>query len=127
MMDRAEFEQLLRRLYLARANGDVAGLCGIFAEDAEFRIAGSSDGKPIAIAARGMGEVRAWLTVMVKTFRLSNQRVLSILVDGEDAAVHWQANIHSRVTGAVVATELVDLIKVRDSCITSYSEFFVPC
>jgi ketosteroid isomerase-like protein len=127
MMDRAEFEQLLRRLYLARVNGDVAGLCRIFAEDAQFRIAGSSDGKPIAIAARGMSEVRAWLTVMVKTFRLSDQSVLSMLLDGENAAVHWQAKIHSRVTGAVVATELVDLIKVRDSCITSYSEFFVPC
>jgi ketosteroid isomerase-like protein len=127
MMDRAEFEQLLRRLYLARVNGDVAGLCRLFAEDAQFRIAGSSDGKPIAISARGVSEVRAWLTVMVKTFRLSNQSVLSMLVEGEGAAVHWRANIHSRVTGAVVATELVDLIRVRDSCITSYSEFFVPC
>jgi ketosteroid isomerase-like protein len=127
MMDRAEFEQLLRRLYLARLNGDVAGLCRLFADDVQFRIAGSSDGKPIAISARGMSEVRAWLTVMVKTFRLSNQNVLSMLMEGEDAAVHWRANIHSRVTGAVVATELVDLIKVRDSCITSYSEFFVPC
>ena len=127
MMDRAEFEQLLRRLYLARVNGDVAGLCRLFAGDAQFRIAGSSDGKPIAIAARGMNEVRAWLTVMVKTFRLSDQRVLSMLLDGEHAAVHWQAKIHSRVTGAVVSTELVDLIKVRDTYITSYSEFFVPC
>jgi ketosteroid isomerase-like protein len=36
-------------------------------------------------------------------------------------------DIHSKITGALVPTELVDLIEVRDGHIVSYTEFFVPC
>jgi ketosteroid isomerase-like protein len=35
-------------------------------------------------------------------------------------------NIFSKVTGATVLTELVDLLELRDGRIQSYSEFFVP-
>jgi len=40
--------------------------------------------------------------------------------------VHWRADIHSRITGAVVSTELIDLIEVRAGRILSYTEYFVP-
>jgi ketosteroid isomerase-like protein len=38
--------------------------------------------------------------------------------------VHWRANIHSKITGATVPTELVDLVEVRNGRIVSYIEFF---
>jgi ketosteroid isomerase-like protein len=62
----------------------------------------------------------------VKTFRLSNHQVLSLMVDGNRAAVHWSASVHSRITGIQVKTEFVDLIELRDLQIISYVEFFVP-
>ena len=37
-----------------------------------------------------------------------------------------EADIHSRITGASVRTELVDLIQVRDDRIVTYREFFGP-
>jgi len=36
-------------------------------------------------------------------------------------------DIHSKVTGKLVATELVDLIEVRGDQILRYTEFFMPC
>jgi ketosteroid isomerase-like protein len=39
---------------------------------------------------------------------------------------HWRAEVHSKITGALVPTELVDLIEVRGGHIVSYVEFFVP-
>lgn len=123
---RTEFERLLSELYEARAAGALERLCALFGPDAVFKISGSSDGKPIALSARGDAEVRAWLAVLVKTFRLSRHETLSMLIDGPRAAVHWRASIHSRITGASVPTELVDLVELRDGRIGSYVELFVP-
>lgn len=123
---RAEFERLLSELYDARAAGALDRLCALFGPDALFKISGSSDGKPITLSARGGEEVRSWLAVLVKTFRLTRHEILSVVIDGPRAAVHWRASIHSRITGASVATELVDIVEMRDGRIGSYVELFVP-
>jgi hypothetical protein len=53
--------------------------------------------------------------------------MLSSIIDGGKAAVLWRVNIHSKITGATVATELVDIIGVRQGRIASYIEVFVRC
>lgn len=124
--ERAAFEKLLSELYAARAAGALEPLCALFAADALFKISGSSDGKPIALSARGSAELRSWLAVLVKTFRITRHEIVSMVIDGPRAAVHWRASIHSRITGASVPTELVDLIEMRAGRIGSYVELFVP-
>ncbi len=126
MTERTHIERLLGELYAARAGGDLDRLCGLFAPDAVFKIEGSSDGKPISIAANGEREIRTWLGVMVKSFRITRYEIASMVIESPRAAVQWRASIHSRITGAVVATELVDIVATRDGRITSYVELFVP-
>jgi ketosteroid isomerase-like protein len=126
-MNRLEIEKLLGELYAARTEGQLDRLCALFAADASFKIVGASDGKPIAITARGTAEIRAWLAVMLKTFKLSRYQMLSVVIDGARAAAHWQVDIHSKITAVVVPTELVDLVEVSGGRITAYREFFAPC
>ena len=126
MTDRLTTEQVLRELYQARASGQLERLCGLFCADARFRISGSTDSKPIAIVANGIDEIREWLGTLVKTFRITNHEIFPMFLDGPRAAVHWKASIYSRITGAAVSTELVDLVELRDGQIVSYVEFFVP-
>ena len=126
MPDRLEVERLLRELYAARLGGDLEALCRTFAKDSRLEIAGTSYSTPMAIRAAGLGEIRSWLALLVKTFQLSDQEILSMIIDGEAAAVHWRARIRSRITGATVLTELVDVVRVREGRIASYTEFFVP-
>jgi ketosteroid isomerase-like protein len=126
MTDRVQVEQLVRELHAARLEGNLERLCGLYAEEARLRIAGTTDGKPIAIAASGTAEIRPWLSVLVKTFRLSQYMILSLSIDVPRAAAHWRVDIHSKITGVVVPTELVDLIDVRAGRIASHTEFFVP-
>ena len=126
-MNRLEIEQLLKELHAARTEGQLDRLCALFAPDASFKIAGASDGKPIAIAAHGTREIRTWLAVMLKTFKLSRYQLLSVVIDGARAAAHWRVDIHSKITGVVVPTELVDLVEVSEGRITAYREFFAPC
>jgi hypothetical protein len=66
MADRLQIEQLIRSLHAARINGQLDALCELFCSDARFRVAGSSAGKPIAISAQGIGEIRPGLAVMVR-------------------------------------------------------------
>ena len=127
MTYRLEVEKIVKELHAARVEGRLDPLCALFATSATFRIAGASDGKPIAIVAKGSAEIRAWLAVMLKTFKLNRYQLLSVVIEGSRAAAHWQVDIHSKITGVVVPTELVDLLEVSDGRITSYREFFAPC
>jgi len=127
MTDRMQVEQLVRELHAARLDGNLDRLCRLYAEEARLRIAGSTDGKPIVIDASGITEIRPWLSILVRTFRLSQYTILSLIVDGSRAAAHWRVDIHSKITGVVVPTELVDLVDVRGGRIASHTEFFVPC
>lgn len=126
MTDRVEMEKLLRRLHGARVAGDLAGILATFSDDVSFRIAGASDGKPISITASGVKQVRSWLSVMVKSFWMTDYALISTIVEGAKTAALWRVTTHSRITGLEVPTELVDLIEVHDGRITSYTEFFTP-
>ena len=126
MSEQVQELAVLRELYAARLAGQVDRVAALFTADASFRIAGSSAGKPISITAHGAAEVRTWLTMLVKSFRLADQEILTMILNGQQAAVHWRASIHSRITGVTVPTELVDVIELRAQRISSYTELFVP-
>src|SRR5690242_13500911 len=124
MTDRIATEQLLHNLYAARLHGDLDGVCGTFTPDAVFRIAGASYAGPMTMTAHGVGQIRPLLSMLIKTFPQSNQKVLSIVIDGKKAAVHWRVKIFSRVTGTTVPTELIDMLETRDGLIASFTELF---
>lgn len=126
MTERAAAERMVRELHAARVAGDLAGMCRLFADDGRFEIAGASADKPIAIRAKNLAEFRPWLAMMTKVFRLTDYHLISLVVEWPRASAHWRVNIFSKVTGATVPTELVDLLELRNDRIESYSEFFVP-
>ena len=126
MPDRMEIEGLIRELHAARVRGDLAAMCRTFREDGKFRIAGSSDGKPISVVAANLREFKPWLSVMVKAFRITDYALELLIVDGTHACAHWTARIHSKITGVTVPTELVDIVEVRDGTIAQYTELFLP-
>jgi ketosteroid isomerase-like protein len=97
-----------------------------FDPDARFEIAGASHSTPVAVTARGAKEYRPLLATMIKSFKLTDQEILTLLIDGARAAVHWRAKIFSRLTGTTVMTELVDMVEIRNGRIGSYVEFFAP-
>lgn len=125
MTSRSESEQLLHELYAARVRGDLEAVCAAFSLSAKFELAGASHTSPISVIAVGIDEFRPWLSLLIKTFKLTDYTLLSTLVDGSNAAVHWRSRIYSKITGTTVLTELVDLIQIQNGRIASYTEFFV--
>jgi ketosteroid isomerase-like protein len=126
LTNRSAVDGLLRELYAARVRGDFEGLCRVFCEDAKFRIAGVGQAGPVALTAVGISEIRRWLALLLKTFQLSEQMILSMIVENERAAVHWRAKVCSRITGLTVLTDLVDLVEVKNGRIASFTEFLAP-
>jgi ketosteroid isomerase-like protein len=123
-MSCTQIDRLLRELYAARQSGDLDGVCRAFATDAKFQIAGGSENSPIGIKAAGIKEFRPLLALMIKTFKLRGLTIRTMNVEGDEATVRWQANIRSRITGATVPTEMIDLIEVRDGRIVNFNEIF---
>ncbi len=123
-MSCTQIDRLLRELYAARQSGDLDGMCRAFAADAKFQIAGGSENSPIGIKAAGIKEFRPLLALMIKTFNLRGLTIRTMNVEGDQATVRWQANIRSRITGATVPTEMIDLIEVRDGRIVNFNEIF---
>ena len=126
MAERVVAERMIREMHAARVGGDLAGLCRLFADQGRYEIVGASADKPIAIRATSIDELRPWLAMMVKVFRLSDYRLLSLVVEWPRATAHWRTDIYSKVTGATVPTELIDLLELSQDRILSYVEFFAP-
>jgi ketosteroid isomerase-like protein len=125
-MGRTDIDHLMRDLYAARARGDLEGVCQLFAVDARFQIAsGGSQGRPVVIQAQGAAEFRPLLGLLIKTFKPADLTVLAMTTDRGQAAVHWRANVRSRITGASTSTEFIDLVEVREASIVSFNEVFV--
>jgi ketosteroid isomerase-like protein len=123
MSSRNEVEALLREVYAARLRHDVDGICKNFAENACFRLAGSSEASAIPTKTETMAEFRTLMTSLVKTFVVSNLNILAIVIEGAHAAVHWQVTVRSGVNGQSSVTELFDLVEIKDGRIVSFTEF----
>ena len=126
MIGRTELDRLLREFYAARVCGDLEAVCRCFSADARFHLASASGASSVALEASGVREFRPLLALLLKTFRLTDFVILAMTMEGAKATVHWRANVRSRITGATVPTELIDIVEFRDRRIVSFNEVFVP-
>src|ERR1700687_5208908 len=123
MTSRDDIERTPRDTYAARQRGDLDAIAGIFAPHARFHMAGSN-ASPAATLAEGAEQYRPPLAGMIKTFEILEHKIVTMLIDGSQAAVQWRARMRSTVTGETVETDLFDLIEMEDGRILSFFEFF---
>lgn len=122
MTDRATIEKILREAYAARCRGDMDAICRVFCEDVHYEMSGSRDASPVAAAVRGAADFRQMLQQQIKTFQMSDPKILSMVIDGDKAAVRWRARIRSTITGQTITSELFDFIEFKDGRIASFVE-----
>ena len=123
MTNRDEIERIVIEAYAARREGDLDALGKIFTDNAEFRLAGSPIASPVASTAIGTQEIKRVLQEMITVFQWLDQKILSIIIEGSRAAVHWRGTIHSTATGESVETELLDIFGIENGRIASLIEF----
>jgi ketosteroid isomerase-like protein len=123
MTDRSQIEKLLKEVYAARRRGDVDAVCACFAENPTFTMAGSQQASPIAVRCTDRDGFRSMIAGLIKTFEWLDHDILSMIIDGPKAAVHWRGRIRSTITGEEVVTELVDVMTIDNGRIASLTEF----
>ncbi len=123
MTDRADIERIIQAAYAARKSGDLGAIGRLFARDARFQLAGSPAASPVAAIAEGVKSLQSVLKEMITVFEWVDQEILSLVVEGGKAAVHWRGTIRSTATGETVRTELVDLFEIEEGRISSLVEF----
>jgi len=123
MSDRNAIEKLIREAYRRRVADDTDGLCAMFSDDTEYRMVKAVPaGAPAFVASLQPG-LRAVMTQLVKNFQLKDFSIKTLLIDGDRAAVHWHARVHSTINGHVNETDVLDLIEIRDGKIVKMTEF----
>jgi ketosteroid isomerase-like protein len=60
---------------------------------------------------------------LITVFEWVDQTILTMVVEGSHAAVHWRGTIHSSATGETVDTELMDIFSIENGRIASLVEF----
>jgi hypothetical protein len=124
--DRAKIRGHLEELYSARIKEDLTAMCSLFSAGAELKILGASQRYPVWISARGTADIRETLSLLLRISKLRDYRLVSMIIDCSNAAVHWTAAVHSRVTPGPILTEFVDIVELSECGISAYMELFAP-
>ncbi|WP_163454716.1 nuclear transport factor 2 family protein, partial [Escherichia coli] len=72
----------------------------------------------------GIPGLRGVLAQFHRDFRVREFVIEKVLVDGDDAAVHWHSSLEWIRTGRVIDSERCDLIQFRDGLIQKILCFF---
>jgi ketosteroid isomerase-like protein len=122
-MERAVIERIIREGYDARRRGDVEGACRVFADDAQFVLAGAPATSPVAVRSASQNTLRQTLAALVAGFEFLEHEILSVVVEGDKAAVHSRVRLRAQGTGHEAVTETADFVTVRDGKIASFVQF----
>ena len=90
-MGREDIDKLVREAYRRRVAEDVAGVCDMFAPEAEFRFVAAPKAEAHSFAATGQPALRPLMEQLVKTFQLKDFSLKAVLIDGNRVAAHWNA------------------------------------
>jgi ketosteroid isomerase-like protein len=123
MTDRKTIEAVIDRCYGARQKGDIETLMAAFDADAVFELAGSKELTPVTEAARGHQNIRAAMTGLIAAFDFIDREIISLVIDGERAAVHSRVKIRFVPRDRTFTTDLLDSFLFRDGKIVELMEF----
>jgi len=107
MIDRETMLRTIEATYQARQRGDKAGVAGVLAADATYRLIGRSHllgGMPV-----GPSNAEQAIGGLIDQFHFPEVRLINVLIDGQRAAVHLAVRVVAAGTTDEVETELLDL------------------
>jgi ketosteroid isomerase-like protein len=123
IMTKAEIEANIRKFYSARVAGNVQEILDVMATDVHFVLAGNPEASPVARRLRGADKLHPHVTELVQAFKFNAYEIVSLVVEGPNAAVHARANVTSMVNGETVDTDLADFFTFEDGRIATFVQF----
>ena len=116
-------EKLIKDAYAARVAKNLDAVMTFFAPDATFQFAGSPAASPAAVRATGVADLRTTFAALIAAFDILELTLLTSVIEGDKAAMHWRVKVRHNPTGEVHETELLDLWTIADGRATSFVQF----
>jgi len=123
MTDLKAMQALVERAYEARGRGDIDGLMSAFHADAVFRFIGDEKLLEMAGAIHGHPNIREAMTGLIANFDFIDRHIISMIADGDRAAVHSRVKIRFAPKDLTFDTEITDLFKFQDGKVIELAEF----
>lgn len=123
MADRETIRRAIESAYAARDGGDAKRLAAAFHADGLFALSGSTEVLPIAQTIRGQPDIEHAMAEFIGTFEFQKRDIISIITDGDRAAVHSRLKIRYTPKGKTITSEVVDLFKFQGDEIVELVEF----
>jgi ketosteroid isomerase-like protein len=123
MTNAADMKKTVRALYKARCAGDLEGTLKDIADDGVFKM--NARGIPVQGAGEaviGKAAVRAAVAQLIKDWKFDDWKERSLLVEGDKALLHWQADVTYNKTGKHALMHCFDIITFRDGKITTFRQ-----
>ena len=118
MLTKDMIEKVVRSTYLARVREDAGAAASAFSEQATLQVSAATIpgfGEPM----KGREAIRQALTNFANTLRYENWKELALVVEGNRAAIRWQAKITCIETGRSHVFDCVDLVEFDGDRIAS--------
>lgn len=123
MTDRETVRKLIEQAYEARDKGDIDGVMTAFHADGMFCLAGERKTLELAGTVEGHSNVREVMRGFIASFEFIKRDILSMIIDGDRAAVHSRLKIRAAAKDVTFTTELVDLFEIADGKVRMLTEF----
>ena len=110
MLTRDMIENVVRSTYLARVREDANAAASAFSDQATLQVSAATIpgfGEPI----KGREAIRQALINFANTLRYEDWKELALVVEGDKAAIRWQAKITCIETGRSHVFDCVDLVE----------------
>ncbi len=107
-MDRKEVEAAVENALRIRQSNSPSDVVRLFADSTRFRMAGSPDDSEIARSASTREELLTALSELVATWRWIGFEVLSLIVEGNKAAVRYHLRADHVPSSESVEIEVLD-------------------
>lgn len=115
MTSESSIEELLRSTYAARNQADLDATMAAFADDVVYEFNGRGTGVPsLSSQVHGKAALRPVIEDFIQKFQFSDWRVVSLLVDVNQASLHWRALVTFTQNGKSAEFDVFDMITVRD-------------
>ena len=123
MADRETIRKLIEQAYAARDTGDIDGLMSAFRTDGVFHLAGEQKTLTLAGATEGHLSIREAMIAFIAAFEFIKRDIVSMIIEGDRAAVQSRLKIRAVAKNMTFTTELVDIFKIEDEKILTLIEF----
>jgi ketosteroid isomerase-like protein len=123
MVTRDLTRDIIERAYEARRSGNVDAIIALCHPNAKFEIVGFSNQSAPRGSAQGHSELRVTLAELIAAFEFVERNILTVLVEGNQAAVHSRVKLRFVPKSKTITTDLLDLWTFQDGKVIQLLEF----